>query len=188
MNNTKSIGSFANIAQATGALLDHAVATIGTTVYAGDTLQTDPTGSAMMQVRGSQAYLANDSAVKLEDGGPALMRVSLLRGVAGFSSGSNDLVEIDCNEVIVHSRTGVPARGQVALVNPTELLVQSIHGDFDITFGGVTQTIASGKAYRAVISQSTGTTNKNQHTGMTNPHWDLKLAIAVAVTERCSGT
>jgi hypothetical protein len=149
--------------RAKGAQLDHAVAEVGTTVYAGDTLKTDPTGSVMMQVRASQVYLPHDSEVKLEDGGPALMRASLLHGVAGFLSGAKDLVEIDCNDVTVHSRLGVPTRGQVTFVNSTALLVKSIYGDFDVTFDGVTQTIANGKAYQAVISQSTGTGDKIGH-------------------------
>src|SRR5579862_1265212 len=183
VNNTKSVRPFASIAQASGALLDHAVATIGTTVYTGDTLQTSSTGSLVMQVRGAQVHLLKSTDASLENGDPGHMRVFLNYGTVKFASGRDDPVEIDCSDVAIRSRAELPASGLVGLISPNELLVQSIHGDFEITFDGITQTIASGKAYRALISQSTGTGDKNQATGMTNPHRDLKLAIVVAVTE-----
>lgn len=86
VDNPKSTKPSANITQANAALLNGAVAAKGTTVYPGDTLQTDPTGSLQMQARGAQIRLFGSSQTKLENDDPGLMRVSLNYGTIKFSS------------------------------------------------------------------------------------------------------
>lgn len=85
--------------------------------------------------------------------------------------------------MVIRSRAGFPTSGQASLDKPNEILIQSSHGDFDVTFDGVTQTVASGKAYRAVISQSTATVGQKEKTVRKNNHRELTLAIAIVVIE-----
>jgi hypothetical protein len=126
----------ATVTQASAARVDHATAAVGTTVYPGDIMQTDPTGSLRLRVREAQLYMQPDSITNLEKSETRLLRASLTRGTMGFASGTNDRVEIDTINVSIRSRTGLPAHGRVTWLNPNELIVQSIRGDFDITFEG----------------------------------------------------
>jgi hypothetical protein len=144
----------ATVTQANAATLDHAAAAVGTTVFPGDTLQTDPTGSLRLRSREAQLYMLSDSIANLEKSDAGLLRATLTRGTVGFASGGNDLVEIDTADATIHSRSGVPSHGRITVVRPGELLVSSIHGPFDITVDGTTQTIADGQSYRALISEA----------------------------------
>jgi len=152
--NPSSVQPFATVTQASSALLDHATAAIGSTVYPGDVMQTDPTGSLRLRSRDAQFYMLSDSITSLEKSDPGLLRATLSRGTAGFASGSEDIVEIDTADATIRSRAGIPSHGRITVVRPGELLVSSIHGSFDITVDGNTQTIADGQSYRAVITEA----------------------------------
>jgi hypothetical protein len=145
---------FATVTQASSALLDHAIAAVGSTVYPGDTMQTDPTGSLRLRSREAQLYMLADSIANLEKSDGGVLRATLTRGTAGFASGDSDIVEIDTADATIRSRAGVPAHGRITVVRPGELLVSSIHGPFDITVDGTTQTIADGQSYRALITEA----------------------------------
>jgi hypothetical protein len=161
-------------------LLDHATAGVGSTVYPGDILQTDSNGSIRLRFREAQLYMSADSTVNFEKSQAGVLRATLTRGAAGFSSGTNDLVEIDTPDgVIIHSRTGVPAHGRITSVKSGELLVSSIKGPFDITVDGVTQTIADGKSYQALISQDKGTLEPGQAKVKPSPRKTLKLVLFI---------
>jgi hypothetical protein len=153
--NSNSSQSFAVITEAKAALLDHATAIEGATIYQGDTMETDPTGVLRIRARGSQLYMNPNSVVQLETSGPGLIRTSLLKGRVGFSSGASDLVEVQIGDMLIRSRPGVAARGEVEMITPENLRVSSIEGTFDFTFDGVTETVASGKSYQATVTQDT---------------------------------
>jgi len=143
--------AFAIITQAEAASLDGAAAAVGSTVYASDVIKTDPTGSLRLRARGAQLYLLPASAIQVEKTDASLFRATLKEGTAGFSSGANDLVELVAADAIIRTRSGVPAHGRVTFVKAAELEISSIRGPFDITFEGVTQTIADGKSYEVRI-------------------------------------
>ncbi len=169
----------ATVTQASAALLDHAAAAVGTTVYPGDIMETDPTGSLRLRLREAQLYMLTDSTTSLEKSETGLLRARLTRGTAGFSSGINNVVEIDASEIAIRSRVGVPAHGRVTWVAPNELRVESIHGDFDITFEGVTQTIADGKSYRALITQDSAKLEPGEAEAERSPRKTLKLILII---------
>ena len=120
-----------------------------------------------------------DSTIDLEKSETGLLRARLTRGTMGFASGTNDRVEIDVIEIAIRSRLGVPAHGRVTWVKADELTVESIHGDFDITFDGVTQTIADGKSYRALISQDKAKLEGNEAQAKRSPRKALKLLLII---------
>lgn len=153
-DNPNSLPPAVTVTQASAALLDHATAAVGSTVYPGDTLETDPTGSLRLRLHEAQLYMLADSITSLQDSDAGWVRASLVKGTAGFASGVSDRVEIDTADAVIRSRAGVPTHGRVTVVKPGELLVSSIHGPFDITVDGVTQTIADGQSYRALITEA----------------------------------
>lgn len=171
--------TLATVTQASAALLDHAAASVGSTVYPDDTLETDSTGSLRLRFREAQLYMQPDSTTNLEKSETGLLRARLTRGAMGFASGTNDRVEIDAIEIAIRSRLGVPAHGRVTWVKADELTVESIHGDFDITFDGVTQTIADGKSYRALISQDKAKLEGNEAQAKRSPRKALKLLLII---------
>lgn len=171
--------TFATVTQASAALLDHATASLGSTVYPDDTLETGSTGSLRLRFHEAQLYMLPDSMASLEKSETGLLRARLTRGTTGFSSGIDDRVEIDAINIAIRSRTGVPAHGRVTWVNPNELAGISIHGDFDITFEGITQTIADGKSYRALISQETAKLEGSETKAGRSPRKTLKLLLIV---------
>lgn len=171
--------SLATVTQASAALLDHATAQVGTTVYPDDIMETDSTGSLRLRLREAQLYMQPDSTTNLEKSETGLLRTRLTRGTVGFASGTNDPVEIDAIDIAIRSRLGVPAHGRVTWVKADELMVESIRGDFDITFEGITQTIADGKSYRAVISHETAKLEGNEAQAARSPRKALKLLLII---------
>jgi hypothetical protein len=153
-DNPNSLPPAVTVTQASSALLDHAIAAVGSTVYPGDTLETDPTGSLRLRSHEAQLYMLSDSITSLEDSDAGWVRASLVKGTAGFASGASDRVEIDTADAVIRSRAGVPTHGRITVVKPGELLVSSISGPFDITVDGATQTIADGQSYRALITEA----------------------------------
>jgi len=139
----------ATVMQAQAALLDRSVAAAGSTVYAGDTLETDGTGSLRLRSGAAQLYMMSASATRLEET-PSGIRVSLLHGTAGFSSGA-EIVELDTPNAIFRSRPGQPAHGRVSMISADQFVVTSIRGAFDIEVDGQTQTVPDGLSYRLTI-------------------------------------
>lgn len=185
--NSGSSQSFAVITEAKAALLDHASPIVGTAVYPGDTMETDRTGVLRIRARESQFYMNANSVAQLETSDPGLIRTSLLKGVVGFSSGANDLVEIKIGDTLIHSRPGVPARGEVEMITPQNLRVTSVEGTFDFTFDGITETVASGKSYEALLTEDSANPDPYGHEHISASHrphkklnWIL-LGIAASI-------
>jgi hypothetical protein len=134
--------------------LDRAIATVGTTVYPGDTLKTDETGSVRLRGGLAQFYMMSDSEARMEDAANGL-RATLVKGTAGFSSGSADTVELTALDVVIRSLNGQPAHGRVSIVGQNELVVTSFKGPFELTLDGDTRAVADGMSYRVELQEDT---------------------------------
>lgn len=149
-SSTKPLGT---ITQAQATWIDKSVAAVGTTVYPGDTLKTDDTGSIRMRAGLAQLYMMSASEARLEAAGKGI-RASLLKGTAGFSSGASDTVEFNALGVEIHSLDGQPAHGRVSIVGANELVVTSFRGPFEVSYDGDTHAIADGSSYRLTLAEA----------------------------------
>lgn len=138
------------VTQSQAAHLDSAAAAVGATVYAGDTIDTDSSGSIRLRAGTAQYYLMSSSSSRLQETSAGI-RAELTHGTAGFASGTSDIVEMNVLGATVRSRSGEAAHGRVSIVGANELVVTSFRGPFDISIDGDTHVVADGQSYKVQI-------------------------------------
>ncbi len=138
------------VLQATRARLSSGDATDGATIYDGDTLATDVSGTLRARLGGSQLYLPADSAAALHQtaGG---VSAALQRGTAVFSSASPEAFELLASEARIHARTTQPTLARVTLVRPYELLITCQRGQLEVRIGEEIHQVPEATAYRVLI-------------------------------------
>jgi hypothetical protein len=138
------------VTQSSAARLDSAAAAVGATVYPGDTIDTDATGSIRLRAGTAQYYLMSASSSRLQPS-PNGISAELVHGTAGFASGATDVVELSALGATVRSRSGEAVHGRVTIVGANELVVTSFRGPFDISIDGDTHEIPDGQSVRVQI-------------------------------------
>jgi hypothetical protein len=138
------------ITQAQDAHLGDTNVAIGTTVYPGDTIATDPGGTARLKVGGSQIYLLSSSAATLSQSSNVVHAV-VARGTVGFSSNGTDQLGLEIPEGILRAAPGIPTYGQVTIVSPIEVIITAYRGTLVLDNDGELHTIAEGKSYRVTM-------------------------------------
>jgi len=151
------------VVAAEDAHLGEADAAMGTNVFTGDFLQTDPGGTLRVKVGLNQLYLTSaSSAILLEEQNE--IRVKLIQGTIGFSSPVANHFEIETPVGTVRAADGKPAFGEVTLIAPGKIMVAAYHGSIVVSNAGVERTIPEGEAYNVALAQdgqSTGTGDDN---------------------------
>jgi hypothetical protein len=141
------------VVQVEHARLGNTSATLGTTVYSGDSFATEGGGALRLKIgTTTQFYLAASSAATVARSND-LASVTLIRGTGGFSSAADKEIEMETPAGIVRGADGQAAYGQVAIMSPTELIVSAYHGSLILDNDGDIHMIAEGKSYRVVIEQ-----------------------------------
>lgn len=135
-------------------MLDNSEAAIGTTVFAGDALETQAGGMLRLRVGSSQLYLLGASAATLVQS-TAVPQAHILRGTVGLSTIAPSPLELDTPLGIVRAEKGGAAYGQVRIVSPEEIVLTSFHGNLTIDYEGDTHTIESGKSYDVTFEAAT---------------------------------
>jgi hypothetical protein len=125
-------------------------ATIGTTVYPGDTLATDEGGTVRLKVGGSQFYLLSSSAATLSAGSNAV-NASVARGTVGFSSNGSDQLSLEIPEGTLRAANGQPGYGQVTILGPREVIISAYRGTLVLDNDGDLHEIPAGKSYRVTM-------------------------------------
>jgi hypothetical protein len=118
----------------------------GTTVYPGDSLDTEPGGELRLAVGAGQVYLLSDSAANLNRKGTVL-RASIVRGTVGFSSLRGQQFVIDTREGVVHAANGVPAYGQVTITGAKDFVVSAYTGSLVVERGDQRLLVNAGQSY-----------------------------------------
>ena len=159
------------VVNAENAHLSEATATLGTNVFAGDSLQTDPDGTLRVRVGSNQVYLAAASFAMLLQHHDNI-RVKLDRGTVGFSSPAASHFEIETPVGIIRGANGKAAFGEVTIVGPGKIMVAAYHGAIVVSNAGFERTIAEGNAYNVSLAQGpegAGTGNgSDDNSGNTN--------------------
>lgn len=138
------------VAEAEHAQLDGVSAVIGTTIYAGDAVETENPGVLRLRLANGQLYFSAASAATLSRH-EGVASAKLVRGTANFSIPDSTQFELETPAGVLRGSGRNLIRGQVAINNPHELIVSAVRGDLILDNDGELHTIAEGKTFRVVI-------------------------------------
>lgn len=168
------------VVQSQLAHLDSADAAVGTTVYAGDALETQEGGTLRLKLGLSQLYfLSSTSATFAQNSDTA--RLDMTRGAVGISSVSPDRIELETPLGIVRAEKGASAVGQVRITGPQEMTVSAYRGNLVIDRDGEEHTVEAGKSYDVTLEANAGAVPADgKFVSVKNKHLALKVIIIVA--------
>jgi hypothetical protein len=135
-----------------GALVSQIPAQNGTSLYAGDTLNTDATGSLRVRFGTSQLMLGPATVVKVAEGKNGVALV-LQHGIVRFSAAGSPL-ELRALAAIV--QPGDDASGQISIVGPSEFQIGSTKGNLNVDIDGVDKVVAESTAYDVTLEPAPG--------------------------------
>ncbi|MFZ0521295.1 MAG: hypothetical protein WAL95_09745 [Candidatus Acidiferrales bacterium] len=138
------------VLQAQEARVDDAKLAVGTTVYPGDTVETDRGGTLRLRFGADQLYLLASSAATLAQNS-AIVHAVVDHGTVGFSSNGADKIELEIPEGILRAADGVPSYGQVTITSPLEVVISAYRGTLVLDNEGELHTIPAGKSYRVTM-------------------------------------
>jgi hypothetical protein len=140
------LAPLAIIALADHAHVGHVNASNGTTVYPGDSLDTEAGGELRLAVGRGQVYLLSETAARLDLKG-GVLEASIQRGTVGFSALRADKFVIQTPEGVVHAANGGPAYGQVTLTGPKDIVVSAYSGALVVERGDQRLVVNAGQSY-----------------------------------------
>jgi len=195
----KTASSLGTIVTAERARIGDSSAEVGTTVFSGDHLSTDPQGSVQIRAGAARLLLQSGTMARLNDseGAPS---AKLLLGTATFSTGNSRAFSLIASRAVIRAQSDAPTIGQVTYLSEKELLVVSKRGPLTVTVDGETEVIADGTAYRVLLDppptmaqgpEGAGTHKEDRKRGMSGP--PLKagrnyfMVTAVGVTAIVTG-
>ena len=138
------------VIQAREALLDSSNLAVGTTVYPGDTVQTDEGGTLRLKFGATQVYLLSSSAATFSER-ESIIRATVGRGTVGFSADASSDVELAVPQGILRAANGQAAYGQVSIIGPQDVVITSYRGSLVLDNEGELHTIPAGKSYRVTM-------------------------------------
>jgi hypothetical protein len=144
------IKPFGIVVRADRARVGEANASNGSTVFPGDSLDTDSGGELRLTIGKGQAYLLSTSAANLGQKGNILV-ASVMRGTVGFSALTAQQFELDTPEGTIHAANGLPAFGQVTLTGPKELIVSAYSGTLLLERNEQRLVIQAGQSYDVAL-------------------------------------
>jgi hypothetical protein len=138
------------VVQAREAMLDNSTLAVGTTVFPGDTVQTDEGGTLRLKFGTNQLYLLSSSAATFSQNENTI-RATVGRGTVGFSSNASSELELAIPQGILRAARGQAASGQVTITTPQEVVISSYQGALVLDNEGEFHTIPAGKTYRVTM-------------------------------------
>jgi hypothetical protein len=165
-------------------------ADVGTTVYGGDRLSTDPQGNVQIRAGAARLLLSSSSAafVNDADGAPS---AQLVAGTATFSTGNAQAFTLYASKATIRPQSDVPTIGQVTYINAKELMVTARRGGIVVTVENDVQLIPEGQSYRVLLdpeAEAQGPAGAGGQQGPTSHGGPLKagrsrfLIVAVGIT------
>jgi hypothetical protein len=138
------------VLQVQEARVDNAKLAVGTTVYPGDTIETDTGGTLRLKLGANQLYLLASSAATLAQN-TEIVHAVVARGTVGFSANGTDKIELEIPEGILRAADGVRSYGQVTITGPLEVVISAYRGTLVLDNEGELHTIPAGKSYRVTM-------------------------------------
>jgi len=123
---------------------------VGATVFSGDRLSTELSGSVQVRAGAARLLLSGASIATLfqEDANPA---ATLTLGSATFSTANSNAFALHVASAVIRPNTNQPTIGRVTVLNPKELIVKSTRGSLSIAVEDDVRDIPEGAAYRIVL-------------------------------------
>ncbi len=123
---------------------------VGATVFSGDRLSTEQSGSVQVRAGAARLLLSGASIATLfqEDANPA---ATLTFGSATFSTANSNAFALHVASAVIRPNTNQPTIGRVTVLNPKELIVKSTRGSLSIAVEDDVRDIPEGAAYRIVL-------------------------------------
>jgi len=139
------------VTSAFSAYVGTAKASAGSTVFDGDRLSTDPAGIIQIRTKAARLQLVQSGAAELTDTN-GIPTATLLFGTAVFSTSNARAFALRAAIAEIRAATDAPTVGQVSIVSPNELRVQSTRGTLAVTVDGETKLISEATAYRVLLN------------------------------------
>ena len=123
---------------------------VGATVFSGDRLSTEQSGSVQVRAGAARLLLSGASIATLsqEDANPV---ATLTRGSATFSTANSNAFALHVASAVIRPNTNQPTVGRVTVLNAKELIVKSTRGSLSIAVDDDVREIPEGAAYRIVL-------------------------------------
>src|SRR5712692_6592845 len=114
--------SLGTVVYADRAHVGAAQASVGATIFAGDRLSTDQSGSVQVRAGAARLLLSGTSIATFsqDDASPA---ATLTFGSATFSTANSKAFALHVGSVVIRPNTDQPTVGRVTVLNPKELIV-----------------------------------------------------------------
>ena len=127
-----------------------AQASVGATVFNGDRLSTEQSGSVQVRAGAARLLLSGASIVTLsqDDVTPT---ATLTAGSATFSTANSKAFALHVASAVIRPNSNQPTIWQVTVLNPKELIVKSTRGSLSIAVEDDVREIPEGMAYRVVL-------------------------------------
>ncbi|MGA2810688.1 MAG: hypothetical protein ABSG16_04765 [Candidatus Acidiferrum sp.] len=125
-------------------------ASVGSTVFGGDKLSTEPSGSVQVRAGAARLLLASSSAATLseDDASPTAV---LSSGTATFSTANAKAFVLHFATATIRPNTDEPTVGQVSALGAKEFVVKSTRGSLLVTVAGESRVVAEGSAYHVIL-------------------------------------
>lgn len=147
---------------AQGAQISQVAAVNGSSLYPGDTLSTDASGSLRVRFGTSQLMLAPSTAVKIQQDEHAIA-VILQRGIVRFSTATT-VIELEALDHVVVRPQGEAASGEVAVVGANEFQVSCTRGALIVEIDGVQRIVAESTSFDVTLKDALDEDNA-KHSG-----------------------
>jgi hypothetical protein len=127
-----------------------AKASVGATVFNGDKLSTEQTGSVQVRAGAARLLLSSSSMATFsqDEANPA---ATLTHGSATFSTANSKAFAMHVGSAVIRPNTDQPTIGQITLLGPKELIVKSTRGSLSIAVEDDVRVIPEGVGYRVVL-------------------------------------
>lgn len=146
---------FGTIVSADRAHVGSAAASVGTTVLAGDNLNTEELGSIQVRAGAARLLLSASSRVTwgVETGAPA---ATLHGGTATFSTADSKAFALRMATAVIRPKGDEATIGMVTFLNPKELTVQCSRGTLILAVEDDTLEILAGTAAHVILDPDPG--------------------------------
>ncbi len=145
--------AFGTIVSAERARIGVGPVSVGATVFGGDRLLTDESGSVQVRVGAARLLLSSASiAVLAKD--QTVPAASLTRGTAIFSTNNSKAFTLHVGNMSIRPETDQPTVAQVSVVGPKQLMVRSTKGSLTVAVDDDVRVVPENMSYRIVLDPS----------------------------------
>jgi hypothetical protein len=138
------------VVYANNALVGVAAISAGATVFPGDRLSTEQSGSVQVRAGSARLLLSSQSSATLSQDldGPV---ANIAFGSAIFSTANSKAMAVRYSSAVIRSATNQPTIGQVTVLGPKELMVKSTRGTLLLSVLDDVREIPEGTGYRVLL-------------------------------------